>query len=242
MRAYGPAKTVLRTWAINGRRKHLGRKDERGRMAGRIATTTSVEGDTSEAIECASGVSDALREGQDEFVSTWGQMGATWGIPRTMAEIHALLFIVGHAMCTDGIMERLGISRGSASMSLKSLLDWGIVSRTHKRGDRKEYFRAEQDVWKLFRTIIRERKRREIDPALSSLRHCRSLTEDSGDSRKPSDDNHEGLASAEAVRVHNQRVDEMIEFLQMVDVLTDKFISPNGKGLRAAAGILGKVI
>ena len=78
----------------------------------------------------------SLRLGQDEFVSTWGQMGATWGIPRTMAEIHALLFIVGEPLCTDEIMERLDISRGSASMSLKALLEWAIVSRTHKRGDR----------------------------------------------------------------------------------------------------------
>ena len=214
-------------------------------MSERATTTTAVDDDTvdvEEGTESRMEIPAALRRGQDEFVSTWGQMGATWGIPRTMAEIHALLFIVGHAMCTDGIMERLGISRGSASMSLKSLLDWGIVSRTHRRGDRKEYFKAEQDVWKLFRTIIRERKRREIDPALSSLRHCRSLTADSGASRKTSDDRDDGSASAEAVRIHNRRVDEMIDFLQIVDVLTDKFISPNGKGLRVAAGILGKVI
>lgn len=179
-----------------------------------------------------------LRRGQDEFVSTWGQMGATWGIPRTMAEIHALLFIVGDPLCTDEIMGRLDISRGSASMSLKALLEWAIVSRTHKRGDRKEYFKAEQDVWKLFRKIIRERKRREIDPALASLRHCRSLTAELKDALESGPT----AQLSKTVQVHNQRVDEMIDFLQMVDVLTDKFISPNGKGLRAAAGILGRVI
>ena len=181
---------------------------------------------------------DRLRRGQDEFVATWGQMGATWGIPRTMAEIHALLYIVGHALCTDEIMERLDISRGSASMSIKSLLEWGIVFRTHKRGDRKEYFKAEQDVWKLFRTIIRERKRREIDPALSSLRHCRSMTDMPQASLKALgvDDFEEAVGS------HNQRVEDMLDFLEMVDRLADKFISPNGKGLRVAAGILGKVV
>jgi len=184
------------------------------------------------------GVDRLLREGQDEFVSTWGQMGATWGIPRTMAEIHALLFIVGEPLCTDEIMERLDISRGSASMSLKSLLDWGIVQRTHKRGDRKEYFKAEQDVWQLFRTIIRERKRREIDPALASLHHCRSITDDENlDSARPIEPEQ-----IEAVREHRRRVDEMIAFLELVDSLADKFISPNGKGLRAAAGLLGKVV
>jgi len=179
-----------------------------------------------------------LHQGQDEFVSTWGQMGATWGIPRTMAEIHALLFIVGQPLCTDEIMNRLDISRGSASSSMKSLLEWGIVSRIHKRGDRKEYFKAEQDVWKLFRTIIRERKRREIDPALASLRHCRACTafheEEMKDSIADSTD--------DVITIHNNRVDAMIHFLEMVDTLTDKFISPNGKGLRAAAGILGKFV
>lgn len=200
-------------------------------MIGR-GTPKTAEAAPTESIE------RLLRAGQDEFVSTWGQMGATWGIPRTMAEIHALLFIVGEPLCTDEIMARLDISRGSASMSLKALLEWAIVSRTHKRGDRKEYFRAEQDVWTLFHKIIRERKRREIDPALTSLRHCRRLTDDLGEARKA------GPAPEleETIKVHNQRVDEMIAFLEMVDKLTEKFISPNGKGLRVAAGILGRFI
>ncbi len=175
-----------------------------------------------------------LREGQDEFVSTWGQMGATWGIPRTMAEIHALLYIVAEPLCTDDIMARLDISRGSASMSLKSLQEWGIVFRAHKRGDRKEYFRAEPDVWKLFRTVIRERKRREIDPALYALQHCRNLTQAAA-----LENDHAGNDQFEA---HNGRVDDMIEFLEMVDGLTEKFISPSGKGLRFAAGILGRIV
>ena len=95
-----------------------------------------------------------LREPQDRFVSVWGQMGSAWGISRTMAEVHALLFITGEPLCTDEIMDRLEISRGNASMSLRALTDWGVVTRTHKRGDRKEYFRAEQDVWAMFRVIV----------------------------------------------------------------------------------------
>lgn len=100
-------------------------------------------------------------------------MGSSWGIPRTMAEVHALLYIVGEPLNTDQIMARLSISRGSASMSLKSLHDWGLIARAHRRGDRKEYFRAEQDVWQVFRIITRERKRREIDPVLMALHECR---------------------------------------------------------------------
>src|ERR1051326_7423062 len=109
------------------------------------------------------GMSTELRQAQDRFIAVWGQMAGAWGISRTMAEVHALLYITGEPLCTDDIMERLEISRGNASMSLRALLDWGIVERAHKRGDRKEYFEAEQDVWALFRAIVRERITREVD-------------------------------------------------------------------------------
>ena len=113
-----------------------------------------------------------LPEAQDRFIGLWGEMGSAWGIPRTMAEVHALLYISGEPMNTDDVMARLRISRGNASMTLRTLCEWGIVSRVHNRGDRKEYFRAEQDVWKLFATIVRERKRREFDPLLDAMRAC----------------------------------------------------------------------
>jgi DNA-binding MarR family transcriptional regulator len=83
-----------------------------------------------------------LRAAQDLFIRRWGEMGQTWGINRTMAEIHALLYVVGEPLCTDDVMERLNISRGNASMSLRSLCDWGIVRRLHKRGQRREYFES----------------------------------------------------------------------------------------------------
>ncbi|MFN5945076.1 MAG: GbsR/MarR family transcriptional regulator, partial [Phycisphaerae bacterium] len=117
-----------------------------------------------------------LRDAQDRFVAVWGQMAGAWGISRTMAEVHALLYVTGEALCTDDIMERLQISRGNASMSLRALLDWNIVSRVTKRGDRKEYFEAEQDVWTLFRAIVRERMNREVDPLLASLYEIRDMT------------------------------------------------------------------
>src|SRR5690242_11423138 len=102
------------------------------------------------------GTASNLVRAQDEFVAAWGKMGAAWGISRTMAEVHALLYITGRPMNTDEVMERLQISRGNASMSVRALVDWGVVERTHKRGDRKEYFLAEQDVWTMFRAILRE--------------------------------------------------------------------------------------
>ncbi len=118
----------------------------------------------------------ALLEAQDRFIAVWGQMAGAWGISRTMAEVHALLYITGEPLCTDDIMDRLEISRGNASMSLRALLDWGIVERAHKRGDRKEYFEAEQDVWALFRAIVRERITREVDPLLASMHEIRDMT------------------------------------------------------------------
>lgn len=179
----------------------------------------------------------ALIEAQDRFIAAWGQMGAAWGISRTMAEVHALLYITGQPMNTDEIMERLQISRGNASMSLRALLDWGIVQRTHKRGDRKEYFVAEQDVWTMFRAIVRERMKREIDPTLAALYEIRDLT---------GVDSPRGKVGAtpeekQAVLAHNQRLDAMLEFFKMMDKISQRFVSPSGRGLQLAATVLNKV-
>jgi HTH-type transcriptional regulator, glycine betaine synthesis regulator len=178
--------------------------------------------------------SPALREAQDRFVAAWGQMGGAWGISRTMAEVHALLYITGHPMNTDDIMERLQISRGNASMSLRALLDWGIVQRTHKRGDRKEYFGAEQDVWALFRAIVRERMKREIDPLLAALFEIRDMTGAEAARRGAADDKHAALE-------HNKRIDAMLSFFQTMEKLGQRFVSPSGRGLQLAATVLGKV-
>ncbi len=164
-------------------------------------------------------------------MNAWGKMASSWGIPRTMAEIHALLYICGDPVNTDEVMERLQISRGNTSMSLRALIDWGLVSRVHKRGDRKEYFETEQDVWKLFRTILRERKKREIDPILVSLHEIRDLT---GRAEVSSE-------AGRAIAAHNRRLDDMLEFIEMVDGLAERFISPQGRGLKLAAKMLSKV-
>src|SRR5688572_25789156 len=181
-------------------------------------------------IRDAEAVGKTLREARDRFIALWGQMASNWGIPRTMAEVHAVLFIAGEPMNTDDVMESLGISRGNASMTLRALQEWGIVSRVHLRGDRKEYFQAEQDIWKLFRTILRERKKREIDPLLEALRACRNLTSTASagsSSRKIGP----GRASVEA---HNARLDSMLAFVEMIDSISQRLIA-SGKGLQLAA-------
>ena len=175
---------------------------------------------------------EALREAQDRFIAVWGQMGSAWGISRTMAEVHALLFICGQPLCTDEVMERLQISRGNASMSLRALQDWGIVVRAHKRGDRKEYYTAEQDVWALFRAIVRERIKREVDPLLASLYEIRDLTAGITPDAGPATE-MKALTSA-----HNKRLDEMLDFFRTVESLSQRFVSPAGRGLQIAASLL----
>ena len=173
----------------------------------------------------------ALRESQERFISVWGQMGAKWGIPRTMAEVHALLFIVGEPMNTDEVMERLKISRGNASTTLRALEEWGIVDRLHQPGDRKEYFKAEQDVWRLFRTVVRERKKREIDPLLEALDACRSMTD------------HPPAAlgvDRKTLKAHNARIDDLLSVMRLIESISQRFVSPAGKGLHVAARILSR--
>lgn len=177
--------------------------------------------------------SDALTQAQDQFVAVWGQMGSAWGISRTMAEVHALLYITGEPLCTDDIMDRLEISRGNASMSLRALLEWGIVSRTHKRGDRKEYFQAEQHVWTLFRAIVRERIKREVDPLMASLYEIRDITQP-----HQRDAARASAPTPAAIAEHNRRLDEMIDFFKTLETLSQSFVSPAGKGLQLAASVL----
>ncbi len=186
---------------------------------------------------------DAIREAQDLFISVWGKMGSAWGISRTMAEVHALLYITGEALCTDDVMDRLSISRGNASMSLRALQDWGILRRVHKRGDRKEYFEAESDVWTMFRTIARERQKREIDPIVHSLYEIRDLT---GARKAPPTPGAPPMRNGTpappertpALDVHNARLDAMLQFIETLDALSKTILGPEGAGLKQAMSLL----
>ncbi len=116
--------------------------------------------------------SPELRAARDRFISQWGVISAAWGINRTMAQIHALLLAHKEPMSTDEIMAALQISRGNANTNVRELVGWGLLRVVLRKGERKEYFEAEKEVWKIFCTIVRERQRREIDPALAVLREC----------------------------------------------------------------------
>ncbi len=112
-----------------------------------------------------------------EFVSHWGLMARAWGINSTMGELFALLYITGTEWTADDLRTWLGVSRGNVSMNLRELLAWGVVHKVHRSGERRELFRAETDVWTLFRKILSERKRRELDPSLSVLDRAFNLAE-----------------------------------------------------------------
>src|ERR1041384_7817994 len=123
-------------------------------------------------------LAQVLDEVEQDFVGLWRSMSSLWGISPTMAEIHGLLFITGAALSMDEIMARLGISRGNVSMNLTKLVEWGLVHSVHKRGDRRDYYQSISDVWEMFTLVAAQRKRREIDPILSTLRRCREQLSD----------------------------------------------------------------
>ncbi|QNF35785.1 transcriptional regulator [Adhaeribacter swui] len=110
-----------------------------------------------------------LAEAKQKFIEAWGKLGSEWGINRTMAQVHALLLISPEALTTEEVMEALHISRGNANMTLRDLIDWGLVEKQHRTGERKEYFFAEKDTWVIARQVAKERKRRELDPVLKIL-------------------------------------------------------------------------
>ncbi len=119
-----------------------------------------------------------FRDAKNKFVQTWGALGSQWGINKTMAQIHALLMVSHEAVSMEDIMEELQISRGNASMNLRALMDWGIVYKEYKAGERREYFTAEKDLDELAVKISRERSKREIKPALKVLKEVSSINSD----------------------------------------------------------------
>lgn len=117
-----------------------------------------------------------FKEAKNKFVQTWGALGSQWGINKTMAQIHALLMVSSEAISMEDIMEDLQISRGNASMNIRALMDWGIVYKEYKTGERREFFIAEKDLDELAVKISRERSKREIKPALRVLKEVSSIS------------------------------------------------------------------
>lgn len=150
-----------------------------------------------------------LAEAKARFIADWGRFGSNWGINRTMAQIHALLLISPNALSAEEVMEELAISRGNANMNLRELIDWGLVQKVLVQGERKEFFTAEKDIWKVARQIVKERKKRELDQMLPVLKE---LTEVEGDKRD------------KAVKAFTDTVQNIRKFSEQADKTLDTII------------------
>lgn len=151
----------------------------------------------------------SVEEARAKFVQAWGNFGSSWGINRTMAQIHALLLIAPEALSADQVMEQLNISRGNANMNLRALIDWGLVSKELKLGERREYFVAEKDIWQVAKRITRERKKRELSPMQEFLQELSTIG--------TADNSAEAKALASTVK-------DVSRFANSVDKLLDRMM------------------
>ncbi|HEY2158985.1 MAG TPA: transcriptional regulator [Isosphaeraceae bacterium] len=149
------------------------------------------------------------------FVEHLGVMARAWGINASMGELFALLYVTGTDWTAEDLREQLRVSRGNVSMNLRELIAWGVVHKVHRQGERREFYRAEDDVWTLFRRILAERKRRELDPTLAVLR--RTVRE------IPDDPN---------VRARRDRLVELEEFFGLINALATRLLSLDAEELR----------
>jgi HTH-type transcriptional regulator, glycine betaine synthesis regulator len=175
---------------------------------------------------------DALERSKALFIRRWGEMSGYWGINRTMAELHALLYISAEPLNTDEIMAALQISRGNASMNIRQLVNWGLVDRVHKKADRKEYFSAQTGVWEMFESIVRERRRREVEPIIETISRCRQLVAESLPSLR--DDQRQ------EAKVYRERLENMADFLTLINGLVNVLLASGQGGLGQMQKSLGK--
>lgn len=151
-----------------------------------------------------------LKDARERFIEAWGAFGSAWGINRSMAQVHALLLISPEPLSTEDVMEQLNISRGNANMNLRTLIDWSLVKRVLKSGERREYFDAEKDVWKVATHITRERKKRELEPLvrlLDELEDIPGSTAEAKSFRKMTHDLHDLTTRLDTLLDHSTRRD-----------------------------------
>ena|SRR5690349_14449570 len=160
---------------------------------------------------------NTIDEIQDRFINEWGDLVTVWGLNKTMGQIHALLYITGQPLTADEIMERLNISRGNVSMNLRALMSWGVVHRQHRKGDRKQYFVAEEDPWRWFKNVVRERRKREVEPIIEAFTDTLTLL--------PQPESN-SLAPDDATRVQEirARLEQMRDFVQVFNRGIDMFL------------------
>ena len=153
-----------------------------------------------------------LTEAKQQFISSWGAFGTYWGINRTMAQIHALLMVSPNPITQDDVMEQLNVSRGNVNMNIRDLITWGLVDRVIVQGERKEYFTAEKDTWKVATQIIKERKKRELDPMLKLLAQLEKIEGDKKDK-----DVKQFVDTVSGIRKLGNQADKMLDMMVKAD-------------------------
>lgn len=147
----------------------------------------------------------------EQFTLLWGEMASAWGINKTMAQIHALLYAESEPLDTDAIMSQLSISRGNANMNLRNLLHWKLIHKVHFKGQRKDFYTAEKDVWNIVAILVRERQQREIAPIKENLAECLQLFE-------------ENSTQTPLETEFKERIENFVEFLEMFDRFTQAML------------------
>lgn len=155
-----------------------------------------------------------------KFIVHWGEMGTRWGINRSVAQIHALLYLSPQPLPADEIAETLAIARSNVSVGIKELQSWGLVRATQTLGDRRDHFETSTEVWELFRVILRERKRRELDPTLAVLRECVTDAK---------------ASEARQLPALGDRLEAMLEFMELADAWGERAAKLSPKNLRRLA-------
>jgi DNA-binding transcriptional regulator GbsR (MarR family) len=147
------------------------------------------------------------KDAKQKFIQAWGTLGSSWGINKAMAQIHALLLISKDPLSAEEVMEELQMSRGNVNMNIRALIDWGIVQKENRIGERKDFFIADKDVWELARQVSKERRRREIEPIIKVLEQVQGVTGTGGD-----------------VEEFKEVTKDLKDFSYKVDGVLDKFV------------------
>lgn len=165
-----------------------------------------------------------LKPVSERFILHWGEMGSRWGVNRTVAQIHALLYLAGRPMDAEEIMQTLGVARSNVSNSLKELLSWHLVRVVHLKGDRRDHFETSTDVWELFKLIVAGRRQREIDPTAVALRECldNPAVEEEDDGTR-------------------QRIEETLKFIEIMSTLSDELLRFKPETLMGMLGMTAKI-
>ncbi len=167
----------------------------------------------------------ALSAVKKQYVLHWGEMGTRWGINRTVAQVHALLFLSPTPLTAEDIAQTLSVARSNVSTSIRELQAWGLVRSLHMLGDRREHYESMKDVWEMFRVIIEQRKRREIDPTMQVLRQC--IAE---------------LAGSEGENAYaRERMEEMAEFFEGASAVYEEVRQLPSGALRGLLKMRGKL-